>query len=66
VLLTCETCVFLYEVYDDEAAFEAHTESQHYARFAAARSSRPLWFERPDPLTHRARRLVEEALSESV
>ncbi|MFN3685413.1 putative quinol monooxygenase [Salinarimonas sp.] len=28
--------VFLYEVYEDEAAFEAHVASPHYARFAAA------------------------------
>lgn len=33
---TDPACVFLYEVYDDEAAFEAHTRSAHYARFAAA------------------------------
>lgn len=25
--------VFLYEVYDDEAAFKAHTASSHYAEF---------------------------------
>ena len=28
--------VFLYEVYDDEAAFQAHLASPHYARFDAA------------------------------
>ncbi|PTX55507.1 quinol monooxygenase YgiN [Litoreibacter ponti] len=25
--------VFLYEIYDDRAAFEAHTASAHYAQF---------------------------------
>lgn len=25
--------VFLYEIYDDEAAFEAHQRTPHYARF---------------------------------
>ena len=25
--------VFLYEIYDDEAAFKAHTASSHYAEF---------------------------------
>ena len=28
--------VFLYEVYDDEAAFQAHLASPHYASFDAA------------------------------
>ena len=28
--------VFLYEIYDDEAAFKAHLETPHYKRFAAA------------------------------
>ena len=28
--------VFLYEVYDDEAAFQAHLAAPHYARFDAA------------------------------
>ena len=28
--------VFLYEVYDDEAAFEAHLETAHFKRFAEA------------------------------
>ena len=27
--------IFLYEVYDDEAAFEAHSASTHYKTFAA-------------------------------
>ncbi|RLJ58853.1 quinol monooxygenase YgiN [Litoreibacter meonggei] len=30
------TEVFLYEVYDDEAAFKAHTASAHYAAFQSA------------------------------
>lgn len=29
------TIFVLYELYDDEAAFEAHLESDHFARFAA-------------------------------
>lgn len=29
--------VFLYEVYDDEAAFKAHLSSEHYKKFEAAR-----------------------------
>ena len=29
--------VFLYEVYVDEAAFDAHRKTAHYARFATAR-----------------------------
>ena len=28
--------VFLYEVYDDESAFDAHRRTAHYAAFAAA------------------------------
>lgn len=28
--------VTLYEIYDDEAAFEAHLQTPHYARFKAA------------------------------
>ena len=28
--------VWLYEIYDDEAAFEAHLKSQHFKAFAAA------------------------------
>jgi len=28
--------IFLYEIYDDEAAFKAHVASPHYKRFAAA------------------------------
>ena len=28
--------VFLYEVYDDRAAFDAHLASEHYKRFDAA------------------------------
>jgi autoinducer 2-degrading protein len=28
--------VFLYEIYDDEAAFQAHLESPHFKAFAAA------------------------------
>jgi autoinducer 2-degrading protein len=28
--------VFLYEIYDDEAAFEAHLQSSHFKEFAAA------------------------------
>jgi quinol monooxygenase YgiN len=32
--------VLLYEIYDDEAAFDAHCRSAHYARFD--RESRPL------------------------
>jgi quinol monooxygenase YgiN len=28
--------VFLYEVYDDEAAFKAHLETAHFKRFAEA------------------------------
>ena len=28
--------VFLYELYDDEAAFAIHLASEHYARFQAA------------------------------
>ena len=28
--------IFLYEVYDDEAAFQAHQASPHYAKFTAA------------------------------
>jgi autoinducer 2-degrading protein len=28
---------FFYEVYSDEAAFQAHTQAPHYARWAAAR-----------------------------
>ena len=28
--------VFLYEVYDDEAAFQAHLQSAHFKSFAAA------------------------------
>ena len=28
--------VFLYEIYRDRAAFDAHTKSEHYARFDAA------------------------------
>ena len=27
------TEVFLYEIYDDESAFKAHTDSAHYAAF---------------------------------
>jgi quinol monooxygenase YgiN len=30
------TRVFLYEVYDDEAAFKAHLETAHFKRFAEA------------------------------
>lgn len=30
-----ETRIFLYEVYDDESAFEAHLQSAHYRTFAA-------------------------------
>ena len=29
-------CVFLYEVYDDRAAFDAHLASGHFKRFDAA------------------------------
>ena len=32
--------IFLYEVYDDRAAFEAHTRSQHFSEFD--RDSAPL------------------------
>jgi autoinducer 2-degrading protein len=28
--------VFLYEIYDDEAAFKAHLETRHFKEFAAA------------------------------
>jgi autoinducer 2-degrading protein len=28
--------VFLYEIYDDEAAFQAHLQSRHFKEFAAA------------------------------
>ena len=28
--------VFLYEIYDDDAAFEAHMQAPHYLEFAAA------------------------------
>jgi len=28
--------VFLYEIYDDEAAFKAHLETSHYKAFATA------------------------------
>jgi len=28
--------VFLYELYDDEAAFKAHTQTDHYIEFQAA------------------------------
>jgi len=28
--------IFLYEIYDDEAAFQAHRESAHYKRFSEA------------------------------
>jgi autoinducer 2-degrading protein len=28
--------VFLYEIYDDEAAFKAHLEAKHFKEFAAA------------------------------
>jgi quinol monooxygenase YgiN len=28
--------VFLYEIYDDEAAFKAHFEAKHFKEFAAA------------------------------
>ena len=28
--------IFLYEVYDDRAAFDAHLESEHFKRFDAA------------------------------
>lgn len=28
--------IFLYEIYDDEAAFKAHLASDHYQRFNAA------------------------------
>jgi len=28
--------VFLYEIYDDEAAFKAHLQMPHYKSFAAA------------------------------
>jgi autoinducer 2-degrading protein len=31
-----ENRVFLYEIYDDEAAFQAHLESRHFLAFAAA------------------------------
>ena len=31
--------VFLYEIYDDEAAFKAHLETPHYKSFAAAAAS---------------------------
>ena len=31
-----ETSVFLYEVYDDRAAFDAHLASEHFKRFDAA------------------------------
>ena len=31
-----ETSVFLYEVYDDRAAFDAHLASAHFKRFDAA------------------------------
>jgi autoinducer 2-degrading protein len=30
--------IFLYEVYDDRAAFEAHLATSHFARFDAATS----------------------------
>jgi (4S)-4-hydroxy-5-phosphonooxypentane-2,3-dione isomerase len=29
-------CVFLYEIYDDEAAFQAHLQSSHFKEFAEA------------------------------
>ncbi len=48
----------LYEIYDDEAAFELHLRSPHYHSFAAAihgqieeRSLRRLRFHSPDPAT---------------
>jgi autoinducer 2-degrading protein len=28
--------IFLYEIYDDEAAFEAHKRTEHFRRFEAA------------------------------
>ncbi len=28
--------VFLYELYDDRAAFDAHTQTEHFAQFSAA------------------------------
>jgi quinol monooxygenase YgiN len=34
-----ETSVFLYEVYDDHAAFDAHLASAHFKRFDAAVTS---------------------------
>jgi (4S)-4-hydroxy-5-phosphonooxypentane-2,3-dione isomerase len=34
-----ETSVFLYEVYDDRAAFDAHLASAHFKRFDAAVAS---------------------------
>ncbi len=36
--------IFLYEIYDDEAAFEAHLQSAHYATFNS--ESAPLIAER--------------------
>jgi quinol monooxygenase YgiN len=30
------TEIFLYEIYDDEAAFNAHLQTEHYKRFNAA------------------------------
>lgn len=34
-----ETSVFLYEVYDDRAAFDEHLDSPHFKRFDAAVAS---------------------------
>jgi quinol monooxygenase YgiN len=31
-----ENCVFLYEIYDDEAAFQAHLQTAHFKSFAVA------------------------------
>lgn len=41
--------IFLYEVYDDRAAFEAHGKSAHYARFAATTST---WVEKKTVQTY--------------
>lgn len=35
----CPDHVFLYELYDDAAAFDRHRETPHYARFDAAATS---------------------------
>ncbi len=41
-------CIYLYEVYQDEAAFQAHTEAPHFVRW---RETVKDWFAAPPEVT---------------